>query len=146
MMMKKLTLLLITLFVATGSLFAQSGADKILGNWLNEEKDAKIEIYKSGEKYFGKLIWGKNLYEPDGKTSRTDRENPNPKLKSRKLEGLVLLTNFTYDDGEWKGGKIYDPKSGKTYSCIMRFKGSTLEIKGYVGISLLGRTTTWTRA
>lgn len=144
MSMKK-TILLLTMILATGSLFAQSQADKILGTWLNEEKDGKIEIYKTGEKYFGKIVWGKELYEPDGKTSRTDRKNPDPKLRSRKLEGLVILTNFRYDDGEWEGGKIYDPKSGKTYSCVMRFKGSILVIKGYVGVTWLGRTTVWTR-
>lgn len=144
--MKKLTLLLLILLVATGSIFAQTNAgDKILGTWLNEEKDGKIEIYKNGSKYFGKLIWGKNMYEPDG-SSRTDIKNPDPKLRSRKLQDLVLLTNFTYDDGEWEGGKIYDPKSGKTYSCVMKFKGNILQIKGYVGITLFGRTTVWTKA
>jgi uncharacterized protein (DUF2147 family) len=144
-MMKKLTLLFFMLLVATGSIFAQAAGDKILGTWLNEEKDGKIEIYKSGSKYFGKLVWGKNMYEPDG-SSRTDIKNPDPKLRTRKLQDLVLLTNFTFDDGEWEGGKIYDPKSGKTYSCVMRFKGSVLQIKGYIGITLIGRTTVWTKA
>lgn len=143
--MKKLTLLFFTLLVATGSIFAQNAGDKILGTWLNEEKDGKIEIYKNGNKYYGKLIWGKNMYEPDG-SSRTDIKNPDPKLRQRKLQDLVLLTNFSYDDGEWEGGKIYDPKSGKTYSCVMKFKGSILQIKGYIGITLLGRTTVWTKA
>jgi uncharacterized protein (DUF2147 family) len=143
--MKKLTLLFVTLLFVTGSLFAQSAASQILGAWLNAEKDGKIEIYKTGDKYFGKLIWGQHIYEADGKTSRTDNKNPDPALRSRKLLDLVILTNFTYDGNEWKGGKIYDPKSGKTYSCIMRLKGATLEIKGYIGISLLGRTTVWTR-
>jgi uncharacterized protein (DUF2147 family) len=144
-MMKKLTLLFFMLLVVTGSIFAQNAGDKILGTWLNEEKDGKIEIYKSGSKYFGKLVWGKNMYEPDG-SSRTDIKNPDPKLRTRKLQDLVLLTNFTFDDGEWEGGKIYDPKSGKTYSCVMRFKGSVLQIKGYIGITLIGRTTVWTKA
>lgn len=143
--MKKLTLLFFMLLVTTGSIFAQAAGDKILGTWLNEEKDGKIEIYKSGSKYFGKLVWGKNMYEPDG-SSRTDIKNPDPKLRTRKLQDLVLLTNFTFDDGEWEGGKIYDPKSGKTYSCVMRFKGSVLQIKGYIGITLIGRTTVWTKA
>jgi uncharacterized protein (DUF2147 family) len=143
--MKKIILLFFTLLIAAGSIFAQGAGDKILGTWLNEEKDGKIEIYKSGNKYYGKLIWGKNMYEPDG-SSRTDIKNPDPKLRSRKLQDLVLLTNFTYDDGEWDGGKIYDPKSGKTYSCVMKFKGNILQIRGYVGISLMGRTTVWTKA
>lgn len=137
--------MLMILLFSTGKMFAQD-ADKILGVWLNAEKDAKIEIYKTGDKYYGKIIWGKNIYEPDGKTARTDIKNPDPKLRSRSLVNLVILRNFSYDDGEWDGGKIYDPKSGKTYSCIMKLKGSNLEIKGYVGITLLGRTTIWTRS
>lgn len=144
-MMKTLMLLFFSMIIATGSLLAQSNtADKILGTWLNEEKDGKIEIYKSGNKYFGKLVWGKNMYEPDG-SSRTDIKNPDTKLRSRKLQDLVILTNFSYDDEEWEGGKIYDPKSGKTYSCVMKFKGASLQIRGYIGISMLGRTTIWTR-
>lgn len=143
--MKRIALLLITLLFSTHVLLAQ---DKILGNWLSEEKDGRIEIYKTGDKYFGKLVWGKDLVEADGKTprkDRTDTKNGDPKLRSRPLLGLVLLTNFTYDDGEWSGGKIYDPKSGKTYSCTMKLKGDKLEIRGYVGVSMFGRTTVWTR-
>ncbi|WP_343692696.1 DUF2147 domain-containing protein [Chitinophaga sp.] len=143
--MKRIAFLLITLLFSTQVLLAQ---DKILGNWLSEEKDGRIEIYKTGDKYFGKLVWGRDLMEADGKTPRKDRtdvKNSDPKLRSRPLLGLVLLTNFTYDDGEWNGGKIYDPKSGKTYSCTMKLKGDKLEIRGYVGVSMFGRTTVWTR-
>jgi len=143
--MKRIAFLLITLLFSTQVLLAQ---DKILGNWLNQEKDGRIEIYKTGEKYFGKLVWGRDLMEADGKTprkDRTDTKNSDPKLRSRPLLGLVLLTNFTYGDGEWSGGKIYDPKSGKTYSCTMKLKGDKLEIRGYVGLSMFGRTTVWTR-
>lgn len=144
--MKRIAFLLITLLFSTHVLLAQ---DKILGNWLSEEKDGRIEIYKTGDKYFGKLVWGKDLVEADGKTpvkGRTDTKNSDPNLRSRPILGLVLLTNFTYKDGEWSGGKIYDPKSGKTYSCTMKLKGDKLEIRGYVGISMFGRTTVWTRA
>lgn len=143
--MKRIAFVLITFLFSTQVLLAQ---DKILGNWLSEEKDGRIEIYKTGDKYFGKLVWGRELMEADGKTPRKDRtdvKNSDPKLRSRPLLGLVLLTNFTYDDGEWNGGKIYDPKSGKTYSCTMKLKGEKLEIRGYVGISMFGRTTVWTR-
>lgn len=143
--MKRIAFLLITLLFSTQVLFAQ---DKILGNWLSEEKDGRIEIYKTGEKYFGKLVWGRDLMEADGKTprkDRTDAKNSDPALRSRPILGLVLLTNFTYADGEWSGGKIYDPKSGKTYSCTMKLKGDKLEIRGYVGLSMFGRTTVWTR-
>jgi uncharacterized protein (DUF2147 family) len=143
--MKRLAFILIILIISTGKIFAQTAAsDKILGNWLNAEKDARIEIYKTDNKYYGKVIWGKNIFNPDG-SSRTDLKNPDEKLKSRLLLNLVILTNFTYDDGEWNGGKIYDPKNGKTYSCFMKLEGSSLKIRGYIGITLLGRTTIWTR-
>jgi uncharacterized protein (DUF2147 family) len=126
--------------------FAQtSGGDRILGVWLSENKDGKIEVYKSGSKYFGKLIWGKKMYEADGTTSRKDVENKNEKLRSRNLKDLVMLTNFTYDDNAWDGGEIYDPYSGKTYSCTLKLKEGKLNIRGYVGVSLFGRTSVWER-
>jgi uncharacterized protein (DUF2147 family) len=123
-----------------------AGADKILGHWLNEEKDGKILIYKSGNTYFGKLEWSEKIIEADGKTSKKDANNTDQRLRNRNLLGLVLLTNFKYDDGIWTDGNIYDPKSGKTYSCTIKSKGDILEIRGYMGISLFGRTTIWTRS
>lgn len=120
--------------------------DKIIGVWINEEKDGQIEIYKLGNKYFGKIVDGKDLYELDGKTLRKDTKNPDPKLKTRALLNAVILTDFVFTDGEWSDGKIYDPKSGKTYSSTMKLKGAKLELRGYVGVSLFGRTTVWERA
>jgi uncharacterized protein (DUF2147 family) len=58
--------------------------------------------------------------------------------------GLVILRDFKFDEDEWEGGKIYDPESGKTYSCILSIQDKgTLKVRGYVGISLLGRTEIW---
>jgi uncharacterized protein (DUF2147 family) len=138
---------LMVCLMASVSVSGQSSgnADKILGIWLNEEKDGKIEIYKSGNKYLGKLIWGKTIFESDGVTSKKDVKNTNEKLRSRNLKDLVLLTDFIFEDGAWTDGKTYDPKSGKTYSSTMKLVENTLNIRGYVGISLLGRTTVWTR-
>lgn len=123
-------------------------ADAALGVWLNEEKDAKIQIYKNGAQYFGKLVWMARPMEDDGKTPRRDVKNTNAALRNRPLQGLVILTGFVYDadDKEWEDGKIYDPKSGKTYSSKMKLKGNTLDIRGYVGAPMFGRTTSWTRA
>lgn len=143
--------LVLYLFLGTVSLAFSTNAqtnitgDKILGLWLNEEKDAKVEIYKTGNKYFGKLVWGVKIFEPDGKTSKKDLNNTDNHLRNRNLLGLILLTNFIFDDGVWTDGNIYDPKSGKTYSCTIKLKGDKLDIRGYVGISLFRRTTTWTR-
>jgi len=142
--MKKLKLLLVILLACIKPALAQT-ADAILGNWLNEEKDAKIQIYKSGFAYFGKIVWLKTPNEADG-TPKVDKKNSSSALRTRPIMNLVILTKFNFDDGEWEDGEIYDPKSGKTYSSNMKLKGDKLEIRGYIGISLLGRTTVWTRA
>lgn len=125
--------------------FAQQ-PDAIKGIWMNDEKDAKIEIYKSGASYFGKIIWTKDMYQADGKTPKKDTRNPDAALQNRTIQHLVILSGFTYDDGEWNGGEIYDPKSGKTYKSKMKLKGANLEIRGYLGSSFFGKTTVWTRA
>ena len=124
--------------------FAQN-ADAVTGNWLNEEKDAKVQIYRHGDKYSGKLVWIARALEDDGKTPRKDSKNPDAALRGRGLLNLVILSGFVFEDGEWTDGKIYDPKSGKTYSSKMKLKGNTLEIRGYVGLSMFGRTTVWTK-
>jgi uncharacterized protein (DUF2147 family) len=60
--------------------------------------------------------------------------------------GLIILRDFKHDDGEWTGGRIYDPQNGKDYKCFMKLKDNkTLNVRGYIGISLLGRTEVWTR-
>jgi uncharacterized protein (DUF2147 family) len=145
--MKKVIYVFVLAFFFSIKIQAQviSEGDKVLGVWLSEEKDGKVEIYKAGNKYMGKLIWSNKMYEADGVTSKKDLKNAEEKLRNRNLKDLLLLTDFVFEDGAWTDGKIYDPKSGKTYSSTMKLQGNTLNIRGYVGISLLGRTTVWTR-
>lgn len=124
---------------------AQSAND-IVGTWFNAEKDGKIQIYKQGDSFFGKLSWLKTPTR-EGK-ARTDENNQNASQRNRPLLGLVLLRDFKHDGSHvWSGGKIYDPKNGKTYSCKMTLTDrNKLDVRGYIGTPLLGRTTTWTRA
>ena len=141
--MKNLFLMMVILFT-TSTIFAQS-ADAVVGKWLNKDGDAYIQIYKSGSTYDGKLVWLKNPKDETGKP-KVDIKNPSANLKTRSILGLQLLNNFTYDDGTWEDGTIYDPKSGKTYSCKMTMNGNDkLNVRGYMGISLIGRTDVWTR-
>lgn len=121
----------------------------ILGTWWNEEKTSKIEVYKEGNKYFGKIIYLKTNTNPDGSSPRTDFNNPEKKLQKRPLVGVVILKDLVWNAGdkEWTDGEIYDPKSGNTYSLFARMeKDGSLYMKGYIGISLIGRATKWTRA
>ena len=129
--MKKILLAAIIILLSTSLIFGQNTtkkADDIVGIWLSEEKDGKIEIYNSGNKYFGKLIWGNSLFESDGVTSKKDVKNTDKKLKARNLKDLIILTDFIFEDGVWSGGKIYDPEAGKTYSCTMKLKNNVLNI------------------
>lgn len=147
--MKKMTLkftLVLLISWLMGPIMAQAGGDKVIGKWFNEEKDAKVEIYKEGDKYFGKVIWLQTPNNEQG-TPKLDKENPDEKLKTRPVLGLLLLKDFVYDDEEWEDGEIYDPKSGKTYSCYMEFEDDgSLMIKGYIGVKWVGKTTYWTKA
>ncbi len=138
-MIKSMLSLLMLFFTMSIASAQTSPADAVLGTWLSADKDGKVQIYKQGNKYFGKLVWMK--------TPRKDTENPDAKLRSKDLQGVVLLNNFEYNGKTWEDGTIYDPKNGKTYSCIIKKKdANTLDIRGYIGISLIGRTTTWTRS
>jgi uncharacterized protein (DUF2147 family) len=121
-------------------------ADMILGKWLNEDKDAHIEIYKDAGKYFGKIVWLKEPNELDGKP-KVDDENDDPTLQTRPIMGLLILKDFIFDgEDEWEDGTIYDPKNGTTYDCYINFDDDgSLKIRGYVGISWIGRNTYWTR-
>lgn len=134
-------ILLLTMLNAT----AQTKADDVVGVWLTAGKEpAKIQVYKSGDKYYGKIIWLK-YPEKDGKP-RTDIKNPDKNKQTRSVIGLVILQHFKFDDDEWTDGDIYDPESGKTYNCTLSLKEKNiLKVRGYIGISLLGRTEIWNR-
>ena len=140
--------LLLLLTPAMNVLAQAHKGDDILGVWLNQEATGKILLYKEGNKYFGKLIWLRTALDSVTHQPRTDKENPDPKLKSIPLIGLVNMKNFVFDGKEeWSGGTIYDPKNGKTYKCYIKFESSNrLKIRGYIGISLLGRNTYWTKS
>lgn len=143
--MKKLVLITLA-FLLILPLFAQ-GEERILGVWFNSKKTAKIEITQVKDGSFaGALVWLKEPNTPDGKP-KTDSKNPNPKLTSRPMLDMNILTGLVADGkGKYSGGKIYDPESGKTYSAKAELTdNNTLALRGFIGISLVGRTETWTR-
>jgi uncharacterized protein (DUF2147 family) len=137
---------LLLLFTAISfSGFSQT-SDAILGKWINSSGEAHIDISKKGDKFFGKIVWLKAPKDEKGQ-AKLDVKNPEANLKTRPILGLEMLKDFVYDDGKWVDGKIYDPKTGKTYSCNMNIKSNgDLNVRGYIGISLIGRSDTWKRA
>lgn len=148
--MSRFSFVLLLAYLLSGSLFAvaqTAEADRVIGNWLVQDKKAKIQIFKRSNQYFGKIVWLKEPNDAQGKP-KLDKENPEENQRMSPLIGLEMLREFVYDeDLVWEDGEIYDPKNGKTYSCKMTMTedGKTLDVRGYIGISLLGRTQIWTR-
>ncbi len=149
------------LFIVIGFLAstaaAGGGADAIVGVWLTEPDEvhgrARVEISAENGSYHGIIVWlEKPLYEggnDDGETGtpKRDANNPDPGLRSRPILGLELMDGFTSTgDRTWTGGTIYDPAKGRTYKCKLTLVDEdTLKVRGFIGISLLGRTSVWTR-
>jgi uncharacterized protein (DUF2147 family) len=77
----------------------------------------------------------------------TDRNNPDPALRSRPLCNLTIGTGFHRDGdaGHFSGGQLYDPKSGHTYHGTLAADGASLHLRGYIGVALFGRSETWQR-
>ncbi len=144
-MLKKIKFTLVILCLATSNMIAQQ-TDAILGVWKNGEGTGMVQVYKKGDKFFGKLVWLKIPNDPDGKP-RTDINNPEENLKTRPLKGLENLRDFVFKgDNKWEDGRIYDPKTGNDYSCEMKLiDENTLEVRGFIGVSLFGRTDVWKR-
>jgi uncharacterized protein (DUF2147 family) len=131
-------ILLMLLVYLSASAYALE-PDGILGTYWSPDKNGKIEIYNVGDKYYGKIIWGTK--------SGKDIHNPDPALRDREVIGMVILNDFVYDGNDtWKDGTIYDPQTGKTYNSRMTLdEQGNLQVRGYIGIPLIGRTETFTR-
>jgi len=130
-------------------------ADGIVGYWLVATADAAIRIERRDDGYYdGYIVWQlHDSYGPEdgpelnGKPA-VDRNNPDPALRSRRLDGMRLLWDLHYDaaNQEWTGGRVYDADDGHTFRCQMRLLDPDhLRLRGYVGITLLGGSSTWTR-
>jgi uncharacterized protein (DUF2147 family) len=114
----------------------------VTGKWMTAERDSIIEIGNCGATVCGKVARVIKM-NPDGKMP-VDANNPNPALRSRPVEGMMLLTGFTDGGAQWNG-KIYDPKSGKTYkSKLTRNPDGTLKVQGCIGPFC--KAFTWTAA
>ncbi len=127
--------------------------DAVLGKWWNEEKDAQVEIYSCEGKYCGKIVMLKEpnypANDPKGMAGKpkVDRENPEADKRERPLLGMNLVWGFTpAGEKAWEGGLIYNPREGKTYKCKLTLESpDRLKVRGFIGISLIGKTNVWTR-
>lgn len=126
--------------------FQKEDGDQIMGIWEPSNGKARVKIEKIGKKYYGRIVWLREPIDPDTGKPKVDKNNPDEKMRNTPLKGYRLLKDFVYTGkNEWSEGTIYDPESGTLYSCEITMKKDVLNIRGYVGVKLLGRTDTWTR-
>jgi uncharacterized protein (DUF2147 family) len=140
--------------MAEGATGFAPAPSNIVGDWLVQSRDAVIRIEQVGDEYQGHILWQlHNTYGPedgpglDGKIV-TDRHNPDPALRGRPLTGLTLLTGLKFDPqrGRWEHGHVYNSDDGRTYNCWVRLRSlNRLQLHGYIGISLFGGSTVWSR-
>ncbi len=121
--------------------------DAIVGVWKTGEGNAMVRIYKNGDKYQGKVVWLKEPNDPETGKPKQDKNHPEEATRTRPVLGMINIWGFSYKDKNlWDDGNIYDPKNGSTYSCTIKMiNPNTLEVRGYIGVSIIGRTDNWTR-
>ncbi|MBW2525836.1 MAG: DUF2147 domain-containing protein [Deltaproteobacteria bacterium] len=141
--------MLVLLACVTVARATDSPADAIVGVWLTEQGEGKIRIFRCGERYCGKTVWIRPTAEWPDPATKTDTLNPSPDKRSRKLIGATMMWGLTYDaeDGVYEDGSIYDSTRGKVYPCKAWVVegGRKLKLRGFIGISLLGQNTYWSR-
>jgi uncharacterized protein (DUF2147 family) len=120
-----------------------TGPDDILGVWFTENSEAKIQVYKSGNEYFGKIIWLKEPLDKYGKPKR-DINNPDPARRNDPAIGILVFRKMKYQDGKWKG-RAYGPKRGKEAGCTLKLKDWNT-LSGSVSYGLFSGSQTWKRA
>lgn len=118
-----------------------------LGTWATEGGGGHVKIEPCGAELCGRIVWLREPNNDQGQPKR-DRHNPDPGKREQTIVGMPLLQGFTPDKdkpGEWIGGTIYDPESGKLYKAtLMPRADGNLDLRGYVGVPLFGRSQTWT--
>ncbi len=150
--MKTVIIALVTCFTLTAATICFAAQDSLLGVWTTEEAKSKVEIFNCEKKICAKIISLKEPLYVDAKdgpvgTAKTDRNNADSARQKTPIIGLQIMAGFTPNgESSWGNGTIYDPENGKTYQCKLKLDGpNRLNVRGFIGISLLGRTTVWTR-
>jgi uncharacterized protein (DUF2147 family) len=144
----KLRLALIAVaLMAHAAAFAQATP---AGLWKTIDDDTKAEkslirISESGGVYTGKV---EKLLDPSRHDAKCDKCSDD--RKDQPIAGMTVVRNVKQKDGDatmWDGGEILDPNNGKTYKVRMKpvDGGKAMEVRGYIGAPLLGRTQTWLR-
>lgn len=117
------------------------------GYWLTENGKAIVKFAECDQtKICGHIVWTANPRDDSGKL-KLDVENPDPALRTQPVCGIRLIGEMqSVSSTKFEDGWVYNPRSGDTYSAEVQVLSSgQLKMRGYLGISLLGSSQTWTR-
>jgi len=118
----------------------------VIGKWKTIDDEtgkpiSVVEIYESKGKIYGKVI---EIFNP--KDRKRVCENCSGDDHNKPILGLIVIKGLTKEGNEYTNGKILDPKHGKLYKCYITLENNNkLKVRGYIGISLIGRTQHWER-
>ena len=138
--MKQITSIVFLLLFQIG--FSQT----IFGKWKTiDDKSGKekgiVEIFEKNGKIYGKII---DILEKEHKHQKCKKCEGEDKNKP--ILGLIIIKGLTKNGNFYDGGKVLDPKNGKKYDCKITLEGKEkLNVRGYIGIALVGRSQTWIR-
>ncbi len=118
----------------------------LLGNWMAESEKIAIEIYRCEEYLCGKIVWVIKPYRNNGEFKR-DKRNPDPALRHRGYCGIEVVRGLRgKNDRVWRRGTFYNPKKGTTYDLDIALRDDgQLELRGYLGFRLFGKSEIWYR-
>jgi uncharacterized protein (DUF2147 family) len=141
--MKNLALSLV--FALCGLFLFGQSADALVGTYLKADGKSKIEFFKSGSTYSGKVVWLKEPNDVNGNPKK-DPKNPDKSLRERPLMGMVTITGLTYDgDGKYVGGTAYRPVDGDEVKFKVKVNDDgSINVTGTKAL-IFSRTETWKR-
>ena len=117
-------------------------ADAVTGQWRTQTRNGVVEIERCGETICGRLMHSIGL---DANPALADVHNSDAKLRSRPLKGLNIMTGFSWRQGVWSGGSIYNAEDGHTYhGTVTQVDADHLKVRGCI-FAPLCKTETWTR-
>lgn len=123
--------------------FAQAADSNVAGIWWSPRKDAKIEFYFDNNN----ALTGRLIAMPTRTAQDTDVKNPETRLRTRRVLGLLIFTGFRQESKtRWVDGKVYDPETGGTFSSQISLEDNErVIVRGYLGLPMFGRNETFTR-
>jgi uncharacterized protein (DUF2147 family) len=142
-----IALVLFTTAATQGNINTNAAEEQICGKWETSEKNLIVQVYKEDNKFRAKIVW---FNDTEGKPMDywTDKRNPDPTLRNRKILGMNVLSELIYnaDSKSWENGMIYDSKNGRDWNASAYIdKNGMLKVKGYWHFKFIGRTMTFNR-